>query len=53
MAFKDNNGPKKKAYKNKEYFNYYKLGYFRHDYCQPDKKLLRVGGSSIKKHIDN
>ena len=31
MAFRDSNGPKKKAHKDEECFNCHKLGYFGHD----------------------
>ena len=33
IAFRDSNGPKKKAQKDEECFNYHKLGYFGCDCC--------------------
>lgn len=53
MTFKDHNGSKKKAYRDEKCFNCHKLGHFGCDYCQPDKRLAKVGDLSIRKYIDN
>lgn len=53
IAFNDSNSLKKKAYKDKKCFNYHKLSHFRCDYYQFDRKLAKIGGPSIKEHINN
>ena len=53
IAFRDSNSPKKKAYRDKEYFNYHKLGHFGRDCRQPDRRLARIGGPSIRVRTNN
>ena len=53
MAFRNSNGPKKKAHRDKECFNYHKLGHFRYNCCQPNRKLARIGGLSIRRRTNN
>ena len=53
MAFRDSNGPKKKAYRDEEYFNCHKLGHFGRDCRQPDRRLARIGGPNTKGRTNN
>lgn len=53
IAFKDSIGLKKKVYKDKKYFYCHKLGYFGYDCHEPDRKLAKIGGSSIKRGTNN
>ncbi len=42
MAFRDKEGPKRKANSNDECYNYHKLGYFGKDYFLLNKRLNRT-----------
>ena len=53
MAFRDSNGPKKKAHRDEECFNYHKLGHFGCDYHQPDRRLARIEGPSTRECTNN
>lgn len=53
MAFKDSNGPKKKANRDEECFNYHKLGHFKLDYLLSDRRLAKIEDPNIRKRINN
>ena len=53
ITFRDDSGYKRKANKDKECYNCHKLGHFRHDCRQPDKRLARIERPSTRERTDN